>query len=440
MPNEQLRDAARAYVASAIKLLRERKALIVIGGLTEWVRVDDHFEARPRTAPRADTGSHSAELHARPEYGRLVGELTRDSAVGPQLNELVGTQMGQFRLDASRIADDLIVETVGDTGELVFAEDAFARAYARVAEALYVNEFSIVMIAPIEKLESNALPLELDDIALDVLTDDEVVACLNAGMLRPLAGMMPVVFTQGLVGLRHRFSIPKVIGPQENADSVIPLVNGLRDRTDRLLEVLRLLKNGTVTVPGFVYYSDSWILRGAISFQTLGPVFAFRFGNYSINHDEAQELRQLWQAVRDPRVVRHKSIPVALRRLSFAGERQRPDDRMVDLMVAGEALFLPADNQELSYKLATRAAFFLEDRGFGRKETFAHMKTAYTVRSKIVHGSRLPKLKAPDGTETTLEAFADKTADYLRVATKKALAISIGAEEGSLDFDSLVLR
>jgi hypothetical protein len=59
----------------------------------------------------------------------------------------------------------------------------------------------------------------------------------------------------------------------------------------------------------------------------------------------------------------------AVRRFSYACERDRPDDRLVDLMIAAESLFLggesgPGNRGELSYRLSLRAAFFIDSRDY----------------------------------------------------------------------------
>ncbi len=46
-------------------------------------------------------------------------------------------------------------------------------------------------------------------------------------------------------------------------------------------------------------------------------------------------------------------------RFSDAGDRERDDDALIDVIIAAEALFLPNERLELGYKLALRAAFFL---------------------------------------------------------------------------------
>ncbi len=118
-----------------------------------------------------------------------------------------------------------------------------------------------------------------------------------------------------------------------------------------------------------------------------------------------------------------------MRRFSYACERERDDDRIVDLMIAAESLFLSdsggeKDRGEIRFRLALRSAYFVESPAYTRRQIFNHMKAAYDLRSAIVHGDgRLSakRLKDPRGTPVALPAFCSATAELLRIALKGAI-------------------
>ena len=76
----------------------------------------------------------------------------------------------------------------------------------------------------------------------------------------------------------------------------------------------------------------------------------------------------------------------AQRRLSMGTERKDREDRLIDYMIGLEALYLPDGGQELSFKLALRAALLLESESEKRKNNFNFIRNMYKTRSKIVHG------------------------------------------------------
>lgn len=75
-------------------------------------------------------------------------------------------------------------------------------------------------------------------------------------------------------------------------------------------------------------------------------------------------------------------LNIALRRFNSAYDGNI-DDRLIDLMIAFESLYL-GDDKELTYKLALRTAFFL---GINKKSIFKEMKDAYNLRGAIVHAN-----------------------------------------------------
>ncbi len=126
------------------------------------------------------------------------------------------------------------------------------------------------------------------------------------------------------------------------------------------------------------------------------------------------------QQVKDSKLSR--VIRIADRRLRYARERERPKDRIVDLMIGAEALFLhgiePSGAQEMiSFRLALRASLFLETDPEAQKAMRDHWRTAYEVRNAIVHGEMRELQKALGG--ASLEGFAQATEQYLHRALDK---------------------
>lgn len=65
----------------------------------------------------------------------------------------------------------------------------------------------------------------------------------------------------------------------------------------------------------------------------------------------------------------------------------------LDTMFVLENLFLRNTSQELKYKLSMRMAYILgDDDKTKREDIFTFIKGCYDIRSKIVHGSKIPEL------------------------------------------------
>jgi len=74
---------------------------------------------------------------------------------------------------------------------------------------------------------------------------------------------------------------------------------------------------------------------------------------------------------------------LAARRLAYRRERHRIEDRLIDVLIAAEALYLSPDARtELSYRLALNAAMFcnVESISMDRNEVFEIMRNLYVPK------------------------------------------------------------
>ena len=83
-------------------------------------------------------------------------------------------------------------------------------------------------------------------------------------------------------------------------------------------------------------------------------------------------------------------LALAIRRLAALSSRSGrfgTEDRILDAAIALETMY-SVDAPEITYKLATRAGYFLGLDGDERMDIFRTVKDFYRVRSAIIHGSR----------------------------------------------------
>jgi hypothetical protein len=91
------------------------------------------------------------------------------------------------------------------------------------------------------------------------------------------------------------------------------------------------------------------------------------------------------------RFMMEKGYARSGRAMQFVVAARRAQDlafKIANYCSALETLFT-TESTELAHKLAERVAFFLGERGHNRREVFATIKSAYNVRSKLVHGDTL---------------------------------------------------
>ena len=103
---------------------------------------------------------------------------------------------------------------------------------------------------------------------------------------------------------------------------------------------------------------------------------------------------------------------------------QAPEDKIIDLGIALEALYLSDrdGNSELSFQLRLRAAWHLGRDEAHRKELMKDFSKIYEWRSKVVHTGRLPKkTKKTPFTQQEIKEFTEKAQDLCRDSIMKIL-------------------
>ena len=80
-----------------------------------------------------------------------------------------------------------------------------------------------------------------------------------------------------------------------------------------------------------------------------------------------------------------------------------PIDRIIDLGIALESLYLPNGNKEqLSFQLRLRASWHLGENKVHRKKLIDEFDAIYTLRSEAVHNGKLsPRVKIKKGNKIT---------------------------------------
>jgi hypothetical protein len=216
--------------------------------------------------------------------------------------------------------------------------------------------------------------------------------------------------------------LKKLIPPFDQKEIQIEPLDNLRT----IETCLRLLKSGGVSQGAFVFEEGSyWLNKGN---QTGTGVNLFDFPgylfppSYELLEQDVPRLRAIFLQLSKIEGATSDSVGVALRRFNSVYQRRLAEDKLVDLIVALEALFLKnTEQQEMSYRLALRALAILSRRELRNPNTAENIKAAYDIRSSIVHGSRsreitkkLSQISKRENASITLENFESLIENYVR--------------------------
>jgi hypothetical protein len=290
-------------------------------------------------------------------------------------------------------------------------------------------------VAPLLGFSSEVLPIELaPDLTIDTLSDDEVNRCVKIGLLGSIFLDFALLAAKDTVGLRVRTSVKKIISdgtePPASGTAVDPGLFGRRpplyasQLVDDVLVALRLFKSGNVSSPGSITFCDAWSVASSMGFN-FRPSKRPHLGKYSLNQEEVDQLREIWSALTGGLLEQKAFLESSLRRFNFAGDRFRPDDELVDLLIAAESLLLTdASPAELQFRLALRAAKFVEHPELSPQDVYELMKKAYNVRSEIVHTGKVSNKTLNSLPQNSLNAFADDVEEIIRLALRKAINVA----------------
>ncbi len=440
--NEQLFRAVSAYTKRVLDEFRQSEVqLLTRMPITRWVRdpKDRDVYRAVQELGRWDIGPtidlNDTFLRDLPEYTIAARALADDPDLGPQVGQLVGTSGLRMGSSAWNILNRHVRELVDRTGDLSFDAGEFARVYQRLDESLREQTFTFEAIAPIfGPIEAPHPAIMADTLTIDPITEDDVTRLMGQRLLTPDSFTGELHLSRFV--LRKTFERPKWVGVRPEKHS--PIGYGIMDLFTQAIYILRLLKSEPIATPGAVFRCLSpWLEPEWASTAEPVPLGVERWrSTCTLSAEDTAQFARLSEALDSPGVTSRPFLDLAVRRIAYSRERHRPEDRLIDLMIAAEALFFTgSETGELSYKLALRVAYF--GNTTERSQRFAKMREAYDARSKVVHGSPEAARKL---TYPVLTEIADGVDKYLRDALLRLIPLAREHPKGVLvDWDKLVL-
>jgi hypothetical protein len=408
--NENLRVAMKAYVAAAIEFVTDRaKEANDSSGGDDF----DCYWVHTR---------YSSDLTEVPPYKSCLRELAGDSEVGRHLDQNVSSYSrgGHTASIAKMMNRVLDLGRRGNSYE--FDPERFEREYLLFEETFYSEVLLCEAIAPLQGL--------LLELPVVFLSDDTEISRLDEEEMRPYRARGSHWDDQWC-GVRVKYQLPKLIGVEESRDrfSKMEEERAVEEKANEIIEnvvsALRLLGKCDVYHSGIIHQTSKWlpIQNHSVANRVLGAGFV----TYQFGERDAQLLKLLWDKLESPMV--REELGVAVRRFADSCVRHRHEDKLIDLMIAAESLFLRGTKEgEKSFRLALRAAQFLGE-GAASREVYKRMRRAYECRSVLVHGgnpSSDRRLKKLD-----LTKFACEVGDDIQAAIFKVLNLLGTAEVGA---------
>ena len=186
------------------------------------------------------------------------------------------------------------------------------------------------------------------------------------------------------------------------------------DDVYKVVLALRLFKAGDVSFDQ-VRFFPSERRRGLMSGTLTShrePAIIPAPTAYRLEGTDVDPLKAFWTELRRRDLDSPPALGVAVRRFNFSFGRTRPDDRLLDLAIAFEALLLRDHERGKTGKLARRCSRLLAQDPEQQSVIYRETEAFYGMRSELVHG-RVPP-------QVTME-YVGKIQDNLRRSIREML-------------------
>jgi hypothetical protein len=185
--------------------------------------------------------------------------------------------------------------------------------------------------------------------------------------------------------------------PRDLKEKLVPFV-------ENVLLALRLYKEGDVFCK--VIFSES-----GLSFTFLNPTYEMpnplHRTIYSIKMEEIGKIREIFDKITKADFDRRRYLRIACDRFNRSYGRSMHDEKIIDFMIAFEALFLREEKaSSQGQTIGVGGSMLLGKNDLERKQIYDFLIETYKLRNKIVHGSAI--------TYSGIDETASKLKGYLR--------------------------
>lgn len=228
-------------------------------------------------------------------------------------------------------------------------------------------------------------------------------------------------------------------GESKYADAEFQLSSDLIIQS--FLSSLRLYKEGHVTAKITLFSHEA---EPKYYLYFAAPILSRSHGPpYVLLESEVNDFVEFWKKYKNVDVSKGP-LRVAVGRFNRAYDMSLlNEDKLIDYMIAFEALYLRKNIQDKGKTLASSASKLIGEDKDQREKIYDALKQAYRKRNSIVHGETLLKIEdnvSVAGKDVSFDDFTYLIEEYLRRSIKKHLDLPVRYEGNRWDLENLRLR
>jgi Apea-like HEPN len=399
------------------------------------VRLTEPADQRGASVNELTSSTVIEQARELPEYQGGIDELKADSVIAAHLEKRIGIAgFGHWALTANDLLEAL-VQPISDGKRPVFDEQFFDRAYTLFEDTFYRQTVECEAIAPVqgwclsgelqERSDNTPLIKFSDDLEISQLSREEEKAVHSMELVRRYGFR----WTDRLYAIRATYQRAKV--PMRNDEEIPPELENaaqeefvrINERIEEVLQTVRVFRQGSIRQGGIYHRVNSWLgsnimrnIRKPLADPTanLNPMYLLE------TVQDLDDLKEFWQTVQRVKAKGHGFLNVAMRRFAEGNERHHVEDRLIDLMIAAEALSQSSTSQSKGRVIAEYVATHVVEADKSKVQD--HMAHTYKLRNSIVHeGDASGWLKRTGKCPEDVIVFVNTAEEYLREALKQTV-------------------
>lgn len=336
------------------------------------------------------------------EMAAVSAVVAADEVLRERVDCVVGVEFAlTYRQLGWTLVQQILEPMVAAVRGYRFDQDAFDVAYSRLEEGLLATRARLVEAVPLNAFTPTAgieaVTLQ-GGLVLQAMSDRQMSAAIGYHAV-------PVTFAGGpnsvTVSRFHQWALtrctsyPVCSSVDMPAHPTAPVFPSLVEPASHLVTALRLVCGGSITATRAIRCQpDDDFPQGLGPTASLSALPAFDEERPTIlGREQVDTVREVYNFLTHPAVRENRGLQTALRRLVLAGANRVPTDRLIDLMVCAEVLFiklpgLPQDRRKQDKVVAGATALLADDPVLqappGRID--ALLRLGYRLRNDEMHG------------------------------------------------------
>lgn len=372
---------------------------------------------------------HEKSIEELPEFIDCKRYMFEEESIKKHLDHIVGYSHAQTVINADSLLTELIYHSFDDSRPFEYNSDRFDRAYSRIEDLFYGKNIHLVFSAPLQNFHCELETINLaKDLRIVRMSREKLEDLWRSSRY---GGWLP---DNLLPNLTHRLELdclkPKICKKtwdefsksisEENPEQIA------KSKFDSVVSALRLFKPGVMGFSFIRTTSLTWFPLPGFGGFTTHYGQHLQTGKYELSKEEINEFVKLFKNLFGDKSL--SNIPsflnLALDRFNYAYDRKKPEDKLIDYMIAFETLYTKEVPGEPGYRIGMRTAALIGKTDEDKMRIFCDLRKAYGVRSKLVHGST----KIGDKGSLSVEEFI-RIEQYLRESIKEFFKRSSNNED-----------